>query len=84
MRRAISIAAFAFMLAACGPPSVEEFIEDPEMLAEVAEECQIEIAQGKPRSELCRNAQEAAETMMNNVMKEALKPFNKAFEGFLK
>lgn len=72
MRRAITLAAFAFLLAACGPPSVEEFIEDPELLAEAVAECQIEVAQGKPRSERCRNAQEAASQMAGNLMKDAM------------
>ncbi|MCZ0945399.1 MAG: EexN family lipoprotein [Gammaproteobacteria bacterium] len=81
MRRAFLVAAITASLAACGPPTVEEFIEDPEMLAEVMEECQLEVAQGKPKSEECRNAQEAAETMAANLMKETMGQIGGALKG---
>lgn len=81
MRRALLVTAVAAFLAACGPPTVEEFIEDPEMLAEVMEECQLEVAQGKPKSEECRNAQEAAETMAANLMKETMGQIGGALKG---
>lgn len=71
MRRAIAVAAFATLLTACGPPSVEDFIEDPDMLGEAMEECQMEAAQGKPKSERCRNADKAVRTMGANLIKDA-------------
>lgn len=80
MHRVFAVAVFAVLLTACAPPSVEDFIEDPEMLGEVMEECQMQVAQGKPRSERCRNAQKAAETMAGNLMREALRPFSEAFK----
>ena len=84
MYRALLLTSFTLLLAACGPPSVEDFMEDPELLAEIAEECQLEIAQGKPKSEQCRNAQKAAETMAENLMKDAFRSAEEALKGLRK
>ena len=72
MRNHIAAASVLFLLAACGPPSVDDFIEDPEMLAVAIDECTMEVAQGKPMSERCRNVEKATEIMGRNLLKAAL------------
>ena len=81
MRRAFVVAAFTALLAACGPPSVEDFIEDPELLGDAIQECRIEVAQGKPASEECRNAREAAGRMAGNIVKDAMRSVKDFAEG---
>ena len=72
MRNHIAAASVLVLLTACGPPSVEDYIEDPEMLAEAIDECTLEAAQGKRQSERCRNAEKAAETMGRNLLRSVL------------
>ena len=72
MRNHIAAASVLFLLAGCGPPSVEDYMEDPDMLAEAIDECTLEVAQGKQQSERCRNAETAAETMGRNLLKSAI------------
>lgn len=49
----------AFGLTACGVPTVEELVEDPELLQESVEECK-SLSLGEMKdSELCNNVTEA-------------------------
>ena len=64
--------ALAVLLGACGTPSVEDFMDDPERLAETMAECTMERAQGKSVSERCRNAQVATQRMARNLMPKHL------------
>ncbi len=71
MKKLLVIAATAFMLTACGAPSVDKLVENPELLAKIAGECQMLVAQGKSSdTKECNNAQEAAEKMAKNLMNQ--------------
>lgn len=53
---------FSSMLAACGAPSVEDFMDDPDLLAETLKECK-----AKDSSEKCKNAAIALEKQVLDV-----------------
>lgn len=65
------LAAPVLLLTACGTPTVKELVEDPELLAEVLEECQKEMMQDEP-SEKCKNAQKAMRKAGSNLLKNML------------
>ncbi len=60
---------FTVLLTACGSTSVEDFMEDPQLLGKALVDCTMEKAQGKPESEECKNAMEAQKKMAKNLMK---------------
>ncbi|WP_448564125.1 EexN family lipoprotein [Thalassotalea ganghwensis] len=60
-----------FLLTACGTPTVEELVKDPNLLAEVIEECQEEMMQDE-LSEKCKNAQKAMGKVGVNLLKNML------------
>lgn len=65
---------FAFLLTACGSPSVEDYMEDPELLAEVLQECTMNMAKGEDTdTEECKNAAEAQAKMAGNLLKGMMK-----------
>ena len=73
MIKLAALSAAIMSLTACGTPSVEAFIDDPEMLAETLQECQMDRMQGKDTDEeKCQNAQQAAMTMGNNLFKSLI------------
>ena len=72
MRNHLAAASVLVLLTGCGPPSVEDYMEDPELLATAIDECTLEVAQEKSQSERCRNAEKAAETMGRNLLKSAI------------
>ena len=57
------------LLSACGAASVEDFMEDPEMLSEAMQACMMEKAQRASASEKCRNAEQATQRMARNLMR---------------
>lgn len=70
MKKLLVIAATALMLTACGAPSVDKLVENPELLMEISVKCQMMMAQGKETdTEECNNAREASEKMAENMMK---------------
>ncbi len=69
MNRIILSLLMAVLLGACGAPSVQDLMDDPELLGETTMECGMEKAQGKALSERCRNAQKANERMIRNLMR---------------
>lgn len=81
MKKLLFVAPLVMMLSACGAPSVEDFIDDPEMLGEVLQECQMLQAQGKDASsEECVNAKNAARQMQKNIMDGVMKDMNSSFQ----
>ena len=80
MRKTVLAISLTTLLSACGPPSVEDYIGAPEMLAEAIDECTIEAAQGKVASEKCRNVQEATAIVGQNLMRSMLpEPLRRLF-----
>ena len=77
MKKLLLAVPFTVLLTACGPASVEDLMEDPELLGKVMQECTMKMAQGKDSdSEECKNAAEAQKKMANNMMKGMMKqPF---------
>lgn len=74
MKKAILAMSMAILLTACGAPSVDELIENPEKLAEVTADCNMLMAQGKDTdTDECNNAAEATKQMMNNMMNGVMK-----------
>lgn len=71
MKKLLVITATAFMLTACGAPSVDKLVADQELLAEVGLKCEKLMAQGKNTdTKECNNAQEAAKKIAENLMKD--------------
>ena len=60
--------ALTALMSACGAPSVQDFVDDPELLGDTMTECMTEKAQGQTVTERCRNAQKATERMGRNLM----------------
>ena len=69
MKKIILGLSLTVLLSACGAPSVEDFMEDPEMLSEAMQACMMEKAQGASASEKCRNAEQATQRMARNLMR---------------
>lgn len=70
MKKSIFAASLAFLLTACGAPSVEDLIENPEKLEQINQQCMTLLAQGKDtNTEECNNAREAQAQMLKNVVK---------------
>ena len=62
--------ATVFLLTACGTPSVEKLVKNPELLAKVVSECTMKMSQGKSvDTKECNNAAEATEQISSNMMK---------------
>lgn len=71
MKKLFAITATALMLTACGAPSVDKLVENPELLAEVGGKCEKLMAQGKNTdTKECNNAREAAKKLAENLMKD--------------
>lgn len=69
MKKLLLAIPFTVLLTACGPASVEDLMEDPELLSKVIQECTMKMAQGKDSdSEECQNAAEAQKKMTGNLM----------------
>jgi len=84
MKKYLSIVPIAMMLTACGTPSVEDLINDPETLMEISQKCQMLTMQGKDAdTEECKNAKAAALQMTKNMMKgmnkDTMKMMNESF-----
>ncbi|GAA4094911.1 EexN family lipoprotein [Zhongshania borealis] len=74
MKKVLLALPIALALTACGSPSVEDFIENPEKLQAALEKCNMLVAQGKDAdTEECNNAQTATQKMMNNVINNTMK-----------
>ncbi len=75
MKKRFALTSLILTLTACGTPSVEDLIDDPELLAEVVQECTMKMAQGKSiETEACQNAgaaqKQMAENMINGLMSQ--------------
>ena len=69
-KKILFLTPFIFLLGACGTPSVDDLIEDQELLAEITVECTTMMMQGKDtNTEECKNAQLATKKMTENMMK---------------
>lgn len=76
MKKMLFIAPFALLLTACGTPTVEDLIEDQELLAEIIQECSTLMMQGKDtNTDECKNAQLAQKKMVENMTKGIMKQF---------
>ena len=76
MKKLLAAIPVTVLLTACGAPSVEDLIEDPELLGKIIQECTMKMAQGKDSdSEECKNAAEAQKKMAGNMMKGMMKQF---------
>lgn len=76
MNKSLSVAPLLFLLTACGAPSVEDLIEDPEKLEKISQQCMVLMIQGKDtNTEECNNANEAKAQMVKNLMKGLLGQF---------
>ena len=74
MKKTVFIIPLVTMLTACGAPSVEDLMEDPELLGEITLECNTLMAQGKDtKTEECINARKAMTQMSKNMMKGMMK-----------
>ena len=84
MKRLLLLSSLLLTLSACGAPTVEDLIEDPETLAEISQKCQLMTMQGKDaNTEECNNAKKAATQMMKNMMKGMGKDISNAMKkGF--
>lgn len=70
MKKSLLILPLALILTACGAPSVEDLIEDQELLSEITVKCNTLLAQGKDtKTEECINAKKAMMQMSKNIMK---------------
>ncbi len=59
---------------ACGAPSVDDLIEDQELLTETMVECNTLMAQGKDtKTEECINAKKAVAQMSKNILNGIMK-----------
>ena len=47
MKHIIFAITLTVLLTGCGTPSVEDLVEDPEMMLEISQECQMLTMQGK-------------------------------------
>ena len=73
MKKLVVMTCTMILLAGCGTPSVEDLIEDPELLAKISGECSMMMAQGKDtKTEECENAKQATLKMQQNIMKGIL------------
>lgn len=78
MKKILLAVPFALLLTGCGPTSVEDFMEDPELLAKVLQECTLKMAQGKDaNTEECQNAATAQTQMVQNMMKGVMEQFGR-------
>jgi hypothetical protein len=60
MKKLFLVLPFVCLITACGDPSVEDLLEDQELLGKTMQECIAKAAQGeKDTSEKCNNANEA-------------------------
>jgi hypothetical protein len=76
MRKMLFTLPLVLLLTACGTPSVEDLIEDPELFAEITQECTTMMMQGKDtNTEKCKNAQLAQKKMVENMTKGIMKQY---------
>ena len=72
MKKVLLVIPFTILLTACGVASVDELIEDPQLFAEVTQECGVLSMQGKDINiEKCQNAVKAQKKMVGNVLKNS-------------
>lgn len=81
MKKLLLFVPFVCVITACGDPSVEDFMDDPELLGKTFQECMVKVAKGEEdESEKCENANEAqkkmAKAIWNNAIKSLKKPKN--------
>ena len=80
MKKNLLALPLVLLLTACSDPSVEDLIEDPELLGEIYQECQLKQMQGKDtNTEKCNNAKVAMQKMAKNMMKGMTKDIMKNF-----
>ena len=64
----------ALSLTACGTPSVEELIQDQQLLGEINQECIILMSQGKDANTIaCKNANAAMKILASNLVNGMMK-----------
>lgn len=74
MKKFLLALPLSIFLSACGAPSVEDLVEDPELFSQVTKECKQLMMQGKDAQiEKCENAQQAGVKMAENMMKAMVK-----------
>jgi hypothetical protein len=73
MKKFFLVVPFACLMTACGDPSVEDLLGDPELLGKTMQECEEKMAQGKgDDSESCKIVTEAQKKMAEALYKNAI------------
>ena len=73
MRKLLLIIPFAFVITACGAPTVEELVADPELLKATIAECLELSPSDVVDSEACANVQAANMQLINGMAQDSLK-----------
>jgi len=70
MKKLIYVFPMVALLSACGAPSVENLIENPDKLVKISQECMMMMTQGKDTdTKKCNNAAEAQQRMAENLQR---------------
>ena len=73
MKKILIAVPVVFLLTACGAPSVEDLVKNPDKLSEISEKCMNLMKQGESTdTEECKNAKEAQVEVAKNMMKGVL------------
>ena len=79
MKKLLLALPLVFVITACGDPSVEDFLDDPELLGKTFQECMVKKAKGeKDESEKCKNVNEAQKKMARAIYNNAIKSLKKS------
>ena len=74
MKKVFFATPLVFLLGACGAPSVETLMENPDQLEKVSVDCMEKAAQGRDaNTEACNNAAEAQSRLGENMMRHLLR-----------
>jgi len=64
---------FVCLISACSAPSVEDLMDDPELLSKSYQECIVKTAKGEEETETCKNVNEAQKKMGEALLKNLKK-----------
>lgn len=74
MKKMLFVASLVLLLSACGSPSVDDLVEDQELLAETVQECSKLMMEGKDTdTEKCKNAQLVQQKVEENMTERLMK-----------
>lgn len=76
MKKLLLAVPFTLMLTACGAPSVDDLVEDHELLVEITQKCAKLLMEGEDTdTDECNNAQSAQKKIIENMTKGLMKKF---------